>query len=114
MQESRHRLARKIFHRQHGKLCHFYHEGQQDALGALVWSSAPSTVEHRYIDAAVNCLRADGHPVRASSVVSDTRLAGAPTGREPATAKKIARFEPRRKIGHIQPDVAELNRVPKP
>jgi Tn3 transposase DDE domain len=69
VQESRHRLARKIFHGQRGELRHPYREGQEDALGALglvcntvvLWNT-------RYIDAAVAQLRADGHPVRDEDV----------------------------------------------
>jgi len=58
IQESRHRLARKIFHGQRGELRHAYREGQEDQFGALgltlnavvLWST-------RYIDAAVTALR---------------------------------------------------------
>ena len=35
IQESRHRLARKIFHGQRGELRQRYREGQEDQLGAL-------------------------------------------------------------------------------
>ena len=35
IQESRHRLARKIFHGQRGELRQAYREGQEDQLGAL-------------------------------------------------------------------------------
>ncbi|GAT70050.1 transposase [Planomonospora sphaerica] len=64
VQESRHRLARKLFHGQRGELRQPYREGQEDQLGALglvlnavvLWNS-------RYIDAAVTALRAAGHQV---------------------------------------------------
>jgi len=64
VQESRHRLARKIFHGQRGELRQAYREGQEDALGALGLAlNAVVLWNTRYIDAAVTQLRADGHPV---------------------------------------------------
>jgi TnpA family transposase len=69
VQESRHRLARKIFHGQRGELRHSYREGQEDALGALgLVLNAVVLWNTRYIDAAVDRLRADGHPVRNEDV----------------------------------------------
>jgi hypothetical protein len=63
--ESRHSLARKIFHGHRGDIMQPYRAGQEDQLGALglvlnavvLWNS-------RYIDLAVNVLRGQGYPVR--------------------------------------------------
>jgi len=62
--ESRHLLARTIFHGKRGELRQRYREGQEDQLGALglvinlvvLWNTI-------YIDAAVNQLRAEGHVI---------------------------------------------------
>ena len=62
VQESRHRLARKIFHGQRGELRQSYREGQEDQLGALgLVVNAVVLWNTRYIDAAVASLRAAGH-----------------------------------------------------
>ncbi|MBM0207129.1 Tn3 family transposase [Micromonospora sp. STR1s_5] len=61
VQESRHRLARKIFHGQRGELRQAYREGQEDQLGALgLVLNAVVLWNTRYIDAAVQALRAAG------------------------------------------------------
>ncbi|MBE1559786.1 TnpA family transposase [Nonomuraea africana] len=65
VQESRHRLARKICHGSGGQIRKAYREGQEDQLAALglvvnavvLWNS-------RYLSAAVDRLRAQGIPVR--------------------------------------------------
>ncbi len=62
--ESRHQLARTIFHGKHGELRQRYRVGQEDHLGALglvvnlivLWNTI-------YIDAALNQLRAEGHVI---------------------------------------------------
>jgi len=65
IQESRHRLARKIFHGQRGELRQPYREGQEDQLGALgLVLNAVVLWNTRYTDAAVTALRAAGRPVR--------------------------------------------------
>ena len=64
IQESRHRLARKIFHGQRGELRQAYREGQEDQLGALgLVLNAVVLWNTRYVDAAVTALRAAGQPV---------------------------------------------------
>ncbi len=64
VQESRHRLARKIFHGQRGELRQRYREGQEDQLGALGWVlNAVVLWNTRYIDAALIALRQQGYPV---------------------------------------------------
>ena len=64
VQESRHRLARKIFHGQRGELRQAYREGQEDQLGALgLVLNAVVLWNTRYIDAAVAPLRSSGYPV---------------------------------------------------
>ena len=58
IQESRHRLARKIFHGQRGELRQAYPESQQDQLGALgLVLNAVVLWNTRYADAAVTSLR---------------------------------------------------------
>jgi TnpA family transposase len=67
--EGRHSLARVIFHGQRGELRQRYREGQEDQLGALglvlnilvLWNT-------RYMEAALNRLRADGVEVRPEDV----------------------------------------------
>jgi TnpA family transposase len=61
IQESRHRLARKIFHGQRGELRQAYREGQEDQLGALgLVLNAVVLWNTRYTDAAVAQLRGQG------------------------------------------------------
>ena len=62
--ESRHALARIIFHGHRGELRQRYHEGQEDQLGALglveniivLWNTI-------YMDAVLDQLRSEGFPV---------------------------------------------------
>lgn len=64
LQEGRHALAAKIFHGKKGELYQRYHEGMEDQLGALglilncvvLWNT-------RYMNAALEALRAQGYPV---------------------------------------------------
>jgi TnpA family transposase len=64
IQESRHRLARKIFHGQRGELRQAYREGQEDQLGALgLVLNAVVLWNTRYTDAALAWLRASGQEV---------------------------------------------------
>lgn len=67
--ESRHSLARTVFHGKRGELRQQYREGQEDQLGALglvlnmivLWNTI-------YIDKIVNQLRKEGYPVRDEDV----------------------------------------------
>ena len=60
VQESRHALARRVFHGKHGQIYQTYREGQEDQLGALglvlnatvLWNTV-------YLDAATRTLDAD-------------------------------------------------------
>jgi TnpA family transposase len=69
VQESRHRLARKICHGERGQIRQRHREGQEDQLAALglvlnavvLWNS-------RYLDAIVAELRSRGVPVRDEDV----------------------------------------------
>jgi len=64
LQEGRHDLARKVFHGHKGELHQRYHTGMEDQLGALglvlncivLWNTV-------YMNAALEQLRAGGHPV---------------------------------------------------
>ncbi len=70
VQESRHRLARKIFHGTRGALCQPYREGQEDQLGALgIVLNAATLWNTRYLDAAIADLGKRGHPVREQDAV---------------------------------------------
>ena len=61
VQESRHRLARKVFHGKRGQLHQKYREGREDQLGALgIVINAIVLWNTRYIDAAVSAQRANG------------------------------------------------------
>ncbi len=71
IQESRHRLARKIFHGQRGELRQRYREGQEDQLGALgLVLNAVTLWNTRYTDAAV-----DPAPSRRAYPVDDADAA---------------------------------------
>ncbi|MFL6052769.1 MAG: Tn3 family transposase [Actinoallomurus sp.] len=64
LQEGRHALAAKMFHGKKGELYQRYHKGMGDQIGALglilncvvLWNT-------RYINAALEALRAAGYPV---------------------------------------------------
>jgi TnpA family transposase len=65
IQESRHQLARRIFHGQRGELRQRYREGQEDQLGALgLVLNAVVLWNTRYMDAALAALRDGGYSVR--------------------------------------------------
>ena len=67
--ESRHALARAVFHGQRGQLRQRYREGQEDQLGALgLVINAIVLWNTRYQDAALDHLRRDGHDVRGDDV----------------------------------------------
>jgi hypothetical protein len=69
LQEGRHALARKIFHGRSGQLYQRYQDGMEDQLGALgLVLNAVVLFNTRYMDAAVNQLRADGFDVRDDDV----------------------------------------------
>jgi TnpA family transposase len=67
--ESRHSVARAVFHRKRGELRQHYREGQGDQLGALslmlnmivLWNTI-------YIEAALNQLRTDGYALKDADV----------------------------------------------
>lgn len=67
--ESRHSLARAVFHGKRGELRQRYREGQEDQLGALglvvnmivLWNTI-------YMEAVLDQLRAEGHEVRDEDV----------------------------------------------
>lgn len=64
VQESRHRLARAIFHGRRGQIYQRYREGQEDQLGALgLVLNAAVLWNTRYIDAAVTALRDAGQEI---------------------------------------------------
>jgi len=62
--ETRHALARQVFHGQRGQLRQHYREGQEDQLGALgLVLNAIVLWNTRYLDAALTQLRRNGYPV---------------------------------------------------
>lgn len=64
VQESRHRLARAIFHGRRGQIYQRYREGQEDQLGALgLVLNAVVLWNTRYTDAAVTALREAGQEI---------------------------------------------------
>ncbi len=70
VQESRHRLARKVFHGKHGQVYQKYREGQEDQLGALgLVINAITLWNTRYLDAARTHLETHGCPVREEDAV---------------------------------------------
>jgi TnpA family transposase len=67
--ESRHSVARAIFHGQRGELRQRYREGQEDQLGALgLVVNAVVLWNTRYLDAALAQVRASGMPVKPEDV----------------------------------------------
>jgi TnpA family transposase len=65
VQESRHRLARKICHGKRGQIYQRYREGQENQLGALgIVLNAVTLWNTRYLNATVAAIGAQGHPVR--------------------------------------------------
>jgi TnpA family transposase len=69
LQEGRHALARKIFHGRAGQLYQHYQEGMEDQIGALgLVLNALVLFNTRYMDAALDRLRADGFDVRDQDV----------------------------------------------
>jgi TnpA family transposase len=64
LQEGRHALTRKIFHGRSGQLYQRYQDGMEDQIGVLgLVLNALVLFNTRYMDAAVNQLRADGFDV---------------------------------------------------
>lgn len=64
VQESRHRLARAIFHGRRGQIFQRYREGQEDQLDALgLVLNAIVLWNTRYTDAIIRRLRADGQEI---------------------------------------------------
>lgn len=69
VQESRHRLARAIFHGRRGQIYQRYREGQEDQLGALgLVLNAVVLWNTRYIDVAVSALRAAGQEMSETDI----------------------------------------------
>lgn len=67
--ESRHRLARKVFHGRRGQLFQAYRDGQEDQLGALgLVVNAIVLWNTRYIDAIITSLREGGHPLNDADI----------------------------------------------
>lgn len=65
VQESRHKLARDVCHGKRGTIHQAYRDGMEDQLGALgLVLNAVVLWTTRYIDAAVDQLRAEGHEIR--------------------------------------------------
>src|ERR1022692_773686 len=65
VQESRHRLGRKICHGHRGQIRQAYREGQEDQLATLgLVLNAVVLWNTRYLDAIVESLRGSGQPVR--------------------------------------------------
>jgi hypothetical protein len=69
VQESRHKLARDICHGKKGTIHQAYRDGVQDQLGSLgLVLNAVVLWTTRYIDAAVEQLRAEGQEIRDEDV----------------------------------------------
>ncbi|MFI5541779.1 transposase [Nocardia sp. NPDC051900] len=63
-QEERHGLGKHVFHGRKGELREAYHAGMEDQLGALgLIVNAITLWNTRYLDDALNQLRAQGYPV---------------------------------------------------
>lgn len=76
VQESRHRLARAIFHGRRGQIYQRYREGQEDQLGALgLVLNAVVLWNTRYADAAVAALREAGQEISEADIARLSPLA---------------------------------------
>ena len=65
LQESRHALGRRVFHGSRGQLRQRYMTGMEDQLGVLgLLLNAIVLFNTRYLNAALDALRAQGYPVR--------------------------------------------------
>ena len=74
LQESRHALARLVFHGRRGQIRQSYREGQEDQLGALgLVLNAVILWNTRYLDAALTELRGRGRGRGASVAEEDVR-----------------------------------------
>jgi len=118
--ESRHALARAVFHGQRGQLRQRYREGQEDQLGALgLVVNAIVLWNTRYQDAALNQLRSNGHPVddddvrRLSPLGHDhINLLGAATSSPPTTSPATTSDPPRPNAARgLRDDPAPLLRI---
>ncbi len=79
LQEGPHALARKVFHGRAGQLYQRYQDGLEDQIGALgLVLNALVLFNRRYMDAAVNQLRADGFDVRDEDVARLLAVRAAP------------------------------------
>lgn len=78
VQESRHTLARTLCHGKRGQIHQAYREGQENQLGTLgLVLNAVVLWNTRYLDAAVEQLRASGHEVRDEDVARLSPLGSA-------------------------------------
>ncbi len=100
IQESRHRLGRKICHGNRGQIRQPYREGQEDQLAALgLVLNAVVLWNTRYLDAIVEDLRAKGVPVREEDVARLSPLGHAHLnclGRYAFTTRAVAGLRPLR------------------
>lgn len=78
VQESRHRLARAIFHGRRGQIYQRYREGQEDQLGALgLVLNAVVLWNTKYTDAAITALRENGEEISEEDITRLSPLADA-------------------------------------
>ncbi|MGG5173242.1 Tn3 family transposase [Pseudarthrobacter sp. J1738] len=78
VQESRHRLARAIFHGRRGQIYQRYREGQEDQLGALgLVLNAVVLWNTKYTDAAITALRENGQEIPEEDITRLSPLADA-------------------------------------
>ena len=100
VQESRHRLGRKICHGNRGQIRQAYREGQEDQLAALgLVLNAVVLRNTRYLDAIVEHLRGSGQPVHDEDVARLSPLGHAHLnclGRYAFTTQPAAELRPLR------------------
>jgi len=101
VQESRHRLARKICHANRGQIRQAYREGQEDQLAALgLVLNAVVLWNTRYLDAIVeNLCSSSGQPVREEDVARLSPLGHAHLnclGRYAFTSQPLTQLRPLR------------------
>jgi hypothetical protein len=78
VQESRHTLARTLCHGKRGQIHQAYRDGQEDQLGSVGLVLNAVVRNSRYLNAAVDQLRAEGHEVKDEDVARLSPLGSAP------------------------------------
>jgi len=104
VQESRHTLARDICHGKRGQIMQAYRTGQEDRLGALgLFLNAAMLWTTRYLDAAVDHLRALPPEEREHDVLNEDVARVSPLSTPTSTAWADTASPPARHVTGLRP-----------